>query len=52
MVRISEILTGGAKPTKGPKPKPERKARAGRSRLRPTTPKRHSRESPAKTAAK
>ena len=26
MVRISEILTGGAKPTKGPKPKPERKA--------------------------
>ena len=26
MVRVSEILTGGAKPTKGPKPKPERKA--------------------------
>ena len=25
MVRISEILTGGAAPTKGPKPKPERK---------------------------
>jgi large subunit ribosomal protein L21 len=26
VVRISEILAGGAKPTKGPKPKPERKA--------------------------
>ena len=26
VVRISEILTGGASPTKGPKPKPERKA--------------------------
>ena len=26
VVRVSEILTGGAKPTKGPKPKPERKA--------------------------
>jgi large subunit ribosomal protein L21 len=25
LVRISEILTGGASPTKGPKPKPERK---------------------------
>ena len=25
VVRISEILTGGASPTKGPKPKPERK---------------------------
>jgi large subunit ribosomal protein L21 len=25
LIRISEILTGGAKPTKGPKPKPERK---------------------------
>jgi large subunit ribosomal protein L21 len=25
VVRISEILTGGAAPTKGPKPKPERK---------------------------
>ena len=25
VVRISEILTGGATPTKGPKPKPERK---------------------------
>jgi large subunit ribosomal protein L21 len=25
VVRISEILTGGAQPTKGPKPKPERK---------------------------
>ena len=26
VVRVSEILTGGAKPIKGPKPKPERKA--------------------------
>src|ERR1043165_5010466 len=26
LVRISEILTGGAKPSKGPKPKPEPKA--------------------------
>ncbi|MFZ5691793.1 MAG: 50S ribosomal protein L21 [Pseudomonadota bacterium] len=26
VVRVSEILTGGAKPSKGPKPKPERKA--------------------------
>jgi large subunit ribosomal protein L21 len=26
VVRVSEILTGSAKPTKGPKPKPERKA--------------------------
>jgi len=26
LIRISEILTGGAKPTKGPKPKRERKA--------------------------
>ncbi|MET0445726.1 MAG: 50S ribosomal protein L21 [Pseudorhodoplanes sp.] len=25
VIRISEILTGGASPTKGPKPKPERK---------------------------
>jgi len=28
VVRISEILTGGAKPTKGPKPKPVRKPKA------------------------
>jgi large subunit ribosomal protein L21 len=27
LIRISEILTGGAKPTKGPKPKPQRKAK-------------------------
>ena len=27
LIRISEILTGGAKPSKGPKPKPERKAK-------------------------
>ena len=27
LIRISEILTGGAKPTKGPKPKPEPKAK-------------------------
>ena len=25
LIRISEILTGGAKPSKGPKPKPEKK---------------------------
>jgi large subunit ribosomal protein L21 len=27
LVRVSEILTGGAKPSKGPKPKPVRKAK-------------------------
>ncbi len=27
LIRISEILTNGAKPTKGPKPKPEAKAK-------------------------
>jgi large subunit ribosomal protein L21 len=27
LIRVSEILTDGAKPTKGPKPKPVRKAR-------------------------
>jgi large subunit ribosomal protein L21 len=27
LIRISEILTGGAKPTKGPKPKPEPKVK-------------------------
>ena len=27
LIRISEILTEGAKPSKGPKPKPERKAK-------------------------
>ena len=27
LIRISEILTGGATPTKGPKPKPEAKAK-------------------------
>jgi large subunit ribosomal protein L21 len=31
VVRVSEILTGGAKPTKGPKPKPERKAPPAKS---------------------
>jgi large subunit ribosomal protein L21 len=28
LIRISEILTGGAKPSRGPKPKPEPKAQA------------------------
>jgi len=28
LIRITEILTGGAKPSKGPKPKPEPKAKA------------------------
>jgi large subunit ribosomal protein L21 len=28
LIRISEILSGGAKPSKGPKPKPEPKAKA------------------------
>mgnify|MGYP002652551474 CR=1 FL=1 len=31
LIRISEILTGGAKPTKGPKPKPEPKAKPAKS---------------------
>jgi large subunit ribosomal protein L21 len=30
LIRISEILTGGAKPTKGPKPKPEPKAKVAK----------------------
>ena len=34
LIRISEILTGGAKPSKGPKPKPEREGQAGRRRRR------------------
>jgi large subunit ribosomal protein L21 len=31
LIRISEILTGGAKPSKGPKPKPEPKAKPAKS---------------------
>jgi len=30
LIRISEILTGGAKPSKGPKPKPEPKAKVAK----------------------
>ncbi|AMN39031.1 50S ribosomal protein L21 [Rhodoplanes sp. Z2-YC6860] len=31
LIRISEILTGGAKPSKGPKPKPEPKAKPAKT---------------------
>src|SRR4029079_17774825 len=31
LIRISEIRTEGAKPTKGPKPKPERKAKPAKT---------------------
>jgi large subunit ribosomal protein L21 len=31
LIRISEILTGGAKPSKGPKPKPAPKAKPAKS---------------------
>jgi large subunit ribosomal protein L21 len=32
LIRISEILTGGAKPSKGPKPKPEPKAKPAKDK--------------------
>ena len=31
LIRVSEILTGGAKPSKGPKPKPEPKAKLAKA---------------------
>jgi large subunit ribosomal protein L21 len=45
LIRISEILTQGAKPTKGPKPKPEAKAKPVEGEDGDETPK-------AKTKAK
>jgi large subunit ribosomal protein L21 len=46
LIRISEILTEGAKPTKGPNPKPETKAKA------PEAPAAESEESENNSAAK
>jgi len=50
LIRISEILTGGAKPTKGPKPKPEAKAKPAPSEDGDDEPK--SRKKQAKKTAK
>ena len=50
LIRISEILTGGAKPSKGPKPKPERKAKPvdeGDDEDKPKTRKKASRQAKA-----
>jgi large subunit ribosomal protein L21 len=40
LIRISEILTGGAKPSKGPKPKPEPKAKPAEGAEAEAAPKR------------
>ena len=50
LIRISEILTGGAKPTKGPKPKPEAKAKPAPSEDGDDEPK--ARKKQAKKTAK
>jgi len=50
LIRISEILTGGAKPTKGPKPKPEAKAKPAPSDDGDDEPK--AKKKQAKKAAK
>jgi large subunit ribosomal protein L21 len=34
LIRISEILTGGAKPSKGPKPKPAPKAKSAKGEVK------------------
>lgn len=49
LIRISEILTEGAKPTKGPKPKPEAKAKPVESEGGDDAPK--ARKKPAKKPA-
>jgi large subunit ribosomal protein L21 len=55
LVRISEILTGGASPTKGPKPKPERKpapvaAEGEEGETRPAAKKKAATKKPAAKA--
>ena len=55
LIRISEILTGGAKPTKGPKPKPEAKAKPAPSDDgddEPKTKKKPAKKPAAKAKAK
>jgi large subunit ribosomal protein L21 len=55
LIRISEILTGGAKPTKGPKPKPEAKAKPAPSDDgddEPKTKKKAAKKPAAKAKAK
>ena len=57
VIRITEILTGGAKPSKKPPPRPKREAKAkggSRSRCRRRRPSRQRprRKKPAKAAAK
>jgi large subunit ribosomal protein L21 len=49
LIRISEILTQGAKPTKGPKPKPEAKAKPATDEGSDDKPK--ARKKPAKKPA-
>ena len=49
LIRISEILTEGAKPSKGPKPKPEAKAKPAESEGGDDAPK--SKKKPAKKPA-
>ena len=48
MLRITEILTQGAKPTKGPRPKPERKVKPAEAQDGDDTPK--AKKKPAKKA--
>jgi len=48
MLRITEILTEGAKPTKGPRPKPERKVKPAEAQDGADTPK--AKKKPAKKA--
>ena len=48
MLRITEILTAGAKPTKGPRPKPERKVKPAEAQDGADTPK--AKKKPAKKA--
>jgi large subunit ribosomal protein L21 len=55
LIRISEILTGGAKPTKGPKPKPEAKAKPAPSEDgddKPKAKKKQAKKPAAKAKAK
>jgi len=52
LIRISEILTQGAKPTKGPKPKPEAKAKSAEGEEGGDKPKAKSKaKKPAKKPA-
>jgi large subunit ribosomal protein L21 len=52
LIRISEILTGGAKPTKAAKPKPERKPKATVAEGEDEAPKKKAKKPAAKTKTK